>query len=327
MKNKYFYKSNNFYHGIMFHNFYDNLNYSKGDGAISKKKFIDLINFIGKKNILNGDIFIKKIINKSIKKRQVCLTFDDSIKSQIKIALPILQKFKIKAIFFIHTSIFEENDNNLELFKYFRLNYPGGKKKYYNDFTKLVNKFKDINNFLSIHKYEIKKKKKLFPFYSLNDIKFRLIRDQFLNPSTYKRLNLELMKKKNFSKKKIVKNLFFSKNDLEKIINEGHIIGLHSHNHPTFIQDLKYNDQKREYKKNLISLKKLFPKIKKINCMAHPCGSYNAVTLNILDKLKIKVGFKQIMKIESEKKMKKINNSNLEIAREDAVNIINRMKV
>jgi hypothetical protein len=33
------------------------------------------------------------------------------------------------------------------------------------------------------------------------------------------------------------------------------------------------------------------------------------------------------MKIESEKKMKKINNSNLEIAREDAVNIINRMKV
>ncbi len=61
--------------------------------------------------------------------------------------------------------------------------------------------------------------------------------------------------------------------------------------------------------------------------MAHPCGSYNAITLNILDRLKIKVGFKQIMKIEREKKMKKINNSNLEIAREDAVNIINRMKV
>ena len=328
MKNKYFYKSNNFYHGIMFHNFYDNLNYSKGDGAISKKNFIDLINFIGKKNILNGDIFIKKIINKSIKKRQVCLTFDDSIKSQIKIALPILQKLKIKAIFFIHTSIFENNNNNnLELFKYFRLNYYGGKRKYYNDFFKLVNKFKDINNFLSIHKYEIKKKKKLFPFYSRKDIEFRIIRDHFLSPFTYQRLNLELIKKKKFNKKKIKKNLFFNKNDIKKIINEGHIIGLHSHNHPTFIQDLNYNDQKREYTKNLIILKKLFPKIKKINCMAHPCGSYNTETLNILNRLKIKVGFKQIMKIENEKKMKKINNSNLEIAREDAVNIINRMKV
>ena len=60
--------------------------------------------------------------------------------------------------------------------------------------------------------------------------------------------------------------------------------------------------------------------------MAHPCGSYNNDTLKILNELGIELGFKQIMTIESEKGMKKINNSHLEIAREDHTNIIKRMR-
>ena len=51
--------------------------------------------------------------------------------------------------------------------------------------------------------------------------------------------------------------------------------------------------------------------------MSHPCGSYNEDTLKILNELGIELGFKQIMTIEPEKGMKKINNSSLEIARQD----------
>ena len=47
----------------------------------------------------------------------------------------------------------------------------------------------------------------------------------------------------------------------------------------------------------------------------HPCGSYNQDTLEILKNLGIELGFKQMMFIEPEKGMKKINNSPLEIAR------------
>ena len=59
--------------------------------------------------------------------------------------------------------------------------------------------------------------------------------------------------------------------------------------------------------------------------MSHPNGSYNDDTLKILQELKIELGFKQIMTIELEKGMKKINNSFLEIGRQDHSEIVIRM--
>ena len=56
--------------------------------------------------------------------------------------------------------------------------------------------------------------------------------------------------------------------------------------------------------------------------MSHPSGSYNDDTLKILNELGIELGFKQIMDIEPEKGMKKINNSFLEIARQDHSDIL-----
>ena len=59
--------------------------------------------------------------------------------------------------------------------------------------------------------------------------------------------------------------------------------------------------------------------------MSHPCGSYNNDTLEILKELGIELGFKQIMTIEHEKGMKKVNNSFLEIARQDHADIYKRI--
>ena len=42
------------------------------------------------------------------------LLFDDSVKSQIDIALPVLEEFKIKSFFFVYSSIFENQPDNLE---------------------------------------------------------------------------------------------------------------------------------------------------------------------------------------------------------------------
>ena len=133
------------------------------------------------------------------------------------------------------------------------------------------------------------------------------------------------MKKRNFRYKQKMKNLFFSKKDLKNLVKLGHVIGLHSHSHPTLLEKFNYSDQKKEYNTNIFELTKILPKNYNIQCMAHPSGSYNSETLEILKKLNIKVGFKQIMTIEKEKGMKKINNSLLEIAREDHSNILKKM--
>ncbi len=51
--------------------------------------------------------------------------------------------------------------------------------------------------------------------------------------------------------------------------------------------------------------------------MSHPCGSYNNDILEILKDLGIELGFKNVIIIGKEKKMKKINNSYLEIPRQN----------
>ena len=87
----YFNKANNFYHGIMFHHFHDDGIHTKGQGSISQDVFYKLIKFIGRSNILDADVFFKKFKEKKLKQREVCLTFDDGIKCQIDIALPVLE--------------------------------------------------------------------------------------------------------------------------------------------------------------------------------------------------------------------------------------------
>ena len=111
-----------------------------------------------------------------------------------------------------------------------------------------------------------------------------------------------MFKDKQFEYKDFSKKLFFQKSDLQTLENLGHLIGLHSHNHPTLIEKLNYDEQKNEYEKNLSSISSILDKPKnEIKCMSHPCGSYNEDTLQILKELGIELGFKETMTIETEK--------------------------
>ena len=90
--------------------------------------------------------------------------------------------------------------------------------------------------------------------------------------------------------------------DLKNLESLGHVVGLHSHDHPTLIEKLSYADQNNQYIRNQSIVSKILNKpISKIKTMSHPCGSYNNETLKILTDLGIDLGFKNIMEIESEK--------------------------
>ena len=320
----YFNNNNNFYHGIMFHHFHDNGIHTKGQGSISKDDFYKMINFIGKKNILDADVFFEKLKNNTLKKNDLCLTFDDAIKSQIDIALPVLEDLKIKSFFFVYTSVFEGKPDNLEVFRYFRMNYFDNVNDFYNNFYKVLDK--NLKNFFENNDEKIQSKKIKFPYYTIEDIKFRLVRDMFLTKKQYEEIMFLMMKEKKFNFKEFYPRLFFDSNDLKKLDSLGHLVGLHSHNHPTILEKFDYDEQKNQYELNLSTISKILNKPKSdIKYMSHPCGSYNDNTLTILKELGIELGFKQIMTIEPEKDMKKINNSFLEIARQDHSQIFKQM--
>ena len=149
----YFNKNNNFFHGIMFHHFHDDVIHKKGQGSINKDDFYKLINFIGKRNIINADVFLEKFKKNKLKENEVCLTFDDAVKCQIDIALPILEELKIKSFFFVYTSIFEEKPNNLEIFRYFRTNYFNNIDEFYKSFYQVLDK--DLKIFFEKNKTKI----------------------------------------------------------------------------------------------------------------------------------------------------------------------------
>jgi|TARA_B100001093_G_scaffold58332_1_gene49352 peptidoglycan/xylan/chitin deacetylase (PgdA/CDA1 family) len=308
-----------FPHGIMFHHFHDGKLHSKSQGSISIDDLYRLIKYIGRKNILNADEFLKKYKAKKLEKSDTCLTFDDGIKSQFDIALPVLEDLKIKSFFFIYTNIFEKGADDLEKFRYFRCNYFDSVNEFYKEFYKEIDG--DINLFLN----ENKKKAKAYNihnFYSLEDIKFRLIRDYFLSKDEYKNIMLSMIKKKAVNEKEF-KNLAINRNDLRKMHSLGHIIGLHTHNH-VLCKKLNYENQKYEYVTCISKISEILNiPIDKIVSMGHPFGSYNNDTLKVLKNLNIQMGFRSSLHID--RNMKKINNSPLEIARQDHSIIVKLM--
>jgi len=320
----YFNQNNNFYHGIMFHHFHDNGIHTKSPGSIDKDDFYKMINFIGRNNILDADVFYEKFKNNTLKSNQVCLTFDDALKCQIDIALPILEELKIKSLFFVYTSIFEGNPDNLEIFRYFRANYFNSISKFYDEFYKVLDK--DLNSFFEMNKKKIDIKKKKYNFYSYEDIKFRLVRDIFLSKDDYEKHMFLMLKEFKVDIENQKSKLFFDEKDLIKLDGLGHIIGLHSHNHPTKIENLSYSEQKLEYSTNLNNLIKILKKSSNfIKFSSHPCGSYDKNSLKVLKDLGIDIAFKDSMTVDYEMGMNSINNSSLEIARQDHVEIVKMM--
>ena len=274
----------------MFHHFHDDGIHTKGQGSISKDDFYKLIKFIGKKNILDADIFFEKFKKNNLKENEVCLTFDDGIKCQIDVALPVLEDLKIKSFFFVHTSIFEDKPDNLEIFRYFRMNYFNDINDFYINFYKALNK--DQNNFFKQNQTKIKDAKIKFPHYSIEDIKFRLVRDIVLKRTEYEKTMFLMMNEKKFEPKIFYSNLFFNSEDLKNLNKLGHLVGLHSHNHPTLLEALSYEEQKQEYKQCISNISKILGKSQdEIKWMSHPYGSYDNNTLQILKELGIELGF------------------------------------
>ena len=301
--------------GIMFHHFHG-VSYNKTQGSISSSQFYKIINFLRKNyNLINANEFLYKLINKKIKKKDICLTFDDSLKSQVDIALPILSKEKIQAFFFLYTNIFEKNFNKLEVFRDFRTTKYRKIDFFYKDFflqfkKEYPKKYKVFKN------TKVKRYLAQYTFYSLKDREFRFCRDKFLSMKNYETLMMKLMKKKKYNLIKEKNKILMSKSDIKKVIKNNQLLGLHSHSHEINMNKMSYKSQLLDYKKNFLFFKKNF-NIKPIS-MSYPYGRYNKNSLKALKKIGIKLAFL------SNFTKRKISSS-LEVPRYDHIYIVKKI--
>ena len=278
----------------MFHHFHSKKQPKIGQGSLTIDDFDKIIIFL-KKNfeILSPVDWISKAEKKQLKNKDICITFDDALLNQYTLALKILNKHKLKAFWFVYSSVFNGKIDNFEIHRKFRSIYYRNFDDFFNNFYKYLDK-KLINFKNNKYKKFFKNMKKFYPIYSNNDIKFRYIRDYVLNGYEFNKILSKMMIEKKTNKKKLSKNLWLKNIHLKKITEQGHIVGMHAFNHPYKLSQLSYNDQFNELKKNFIHLKK----VTKSNpvSISYPNGSFNSNTLKIIKKLGIKCGFLSNMK-------------------------------
>jgi len=306
-------------HSVMFHHFHDDI-HLPSEGSLSASDFDLMISWLSDRyDILNAQDYQSKFLSQTLKNTDICLSFDDALKCQYDIALPVLRKNNISAFFFVYSSAFSDNPDFLEIFRYFRNNKFGGVDEFYNYFFDfLIQNNKDEYLIQQSQYSSMVNDLAAFPFYTENDRWFRYLRDEYLGNENYTNVMLEIISEKGLDINEAKKNLWMREDELLKIHENGHVVGLHSYSHPTQMSKLTADQQLKEYHQNFTHLSKVL-KTSEITSMSHPCGRYNMDTLSLLKGMGIQIGFRSNMSVKDIK-------SPLEIPREDHANIFKEMR-
>ena len=141
-------------HSVMFHHFH-NEHHLPSQGSLSPSDFTDMIDWLNNNySLLNASQYKEKFENRTLNDTDTCLSFDDALKCQYDIAVPIMERLGIEAFFFVYSSVFSDNPDQLEVFRYFRTASYSDIDEFYEDFFKVVEQV-DIEEFSNQHsKYQ-----------------------------------------------------------------------------------------------------------------------------------------------------------------------------
>lgn len=274
----------------MFHHFYGG-RHRPGQGSISSRQLEDLIRFVGRGRLLSADEWAARAAADRLDARDVCLTFDDNLRCQHDVALPVLRDYGLTAFWFVATSVFCGRLERLELYRAFRTRYFESVDDFYAEFFRFLATSpaaEDVEEALLAFRPE--RYLAEFPFYTEADRRFRFVRDEVLGPRRYPQVMDALIASRGVSLESLAANLWMTPEQLRRLDAEGHRIGLHSHTHPTRLAELPIERQRQEYRDNFTMLLSIVGRAPA--AVSHPCNSYTAATLEVLRGLGIRVGFR-----------------------------------
>ena len=303
-------------HGLMFHHFHDTLDHARSQGSIDADQLAQIIRAVGRARILPAMEFQTRAIAGKLADHHVCLTFDDNLLCQYDVAVPVLEDFGLTAFWFVYTSVMQGNIERLEIYRDFRnTQFPSMDEFYAAFFIGVYESEFGRRAEGALRSFEPSKYLAGFPFYSEADRRFRFVRDEVLGADAYALIMDAMMRDAGYDVRDIAKRLWMGNEEVLSLHESGHVIGLHSHTHPTRLERLSEDDQRYEYKANHSHLTSLLgePPL----AMSHPCNSYNQATLEVLDSIGIKLGFRANMQMTG-------SFGALEFPREDHANLINR---
>ncbi len=305
-------------HGIMFHHFHDGKHPGQ-QGSISASDLSKIIETLRHHHhILPALEWYNKAMNGMLDSCDLCFTFDDALLCQYEVALPILEHYHLTGFWFVYTSVCTGSVEMLEMYRRFRCTCFDSIEDFYADFfdtLKTTQYGHEVNT--ALETFSPCEYLSDFPFYSPEDRTFRFVRDKLLDQDAYAAVMGAMMDEHNFDINVCRDELWMRESHLRDLHSRGHIVGLHSHTHPTVLANLSPEKQKMEYATNFETLRNIIG-VAPI-AMSHPCNSYTTDTLTILRRLGIRLGFRANMAVLPAV-------SELECPREDHTNIMRIIK-
>lgn len=283
-------------HAIMLHHFHD-AHHPAGQGSITADTFAAILEDLNARfTLLSAEEWLKKFLQNQLNQDHICLTFDDNLRCQYDIALPILRKKNLRAFWFIYTTPLEGKLERIELYRYFRMTAFRDVETFYAHFNDTLqhSSWQDTVS-AGLRGVDTDAYLADYPFYTSLDRWFRYVRDRLLNDEQYDAVMDLMMAQYGFDQNTLLKRLWMDRECLQTLVDEGHLLGLHSHTHPTQIGKMTAQQQQNEYAKNRAILEEITKK--PIQSMAHPCGSWSQETLEMLAKMGIVIGFHSAMRV------------------------------
>ena len=279
--------------GIMFHHFHGQ-GYRVSQGSISADDLRHMLEAVDTSRILPARVWVERAVDGRLRDGDLCLTFDDNLRCQFEIAVPVLREFGLSAFFFVYTSVNEGALERLEIYRYFRHEYFESMDEFYASFFAAVRRTPDATDVRdALSMFQPREYLPGYTYLSDNDKRFRFVRDRVLGRDRYARLMDEMLETHGCVPAQAARNLWMSNAELLQLRSEGHVIGLHSHTHPTLLEALSSEDQTWEYTTNKAYLTRLLCEAPV--AVSHPNNSYSSATLELLAGLGIAVGFRANM--------------------------------
>ncbi|MDA9981576.1 polysaccharide deacetylase family protein [Gammaproteobacteria bacterium] len=304
-------------HGLMFHRFHSPGSHPTGQGSVPGPELENILRYVGTGRILEPDAWLDGLARGTLSPESICLTFDDGLRSQIDVAVPILDKLDLKAFWFVFSSVFDGGIDYHEVYNRFAIQTFPTFDEFVHFFLSEAGIPARLFETEQYRAYE-QDMRNHFDFYTSNDIRFRYIRNSVMNWEDYQASMEIVMAARGCCVDELAKDIWMTEDNLACLASNGHHIGLHSYSHPLVFADLSATEQKDEYHRNRDHITAITGTVP--SSMSHPLGSYSGTTLDVLGELGVTCGFRSSMTPGFGLEDKRI--ANLQLPRADSTDLV-----
>jgi peptidoglycan/xylan/chitin deacetylase (PgdA/CDA1 family) len=297
----------------MFHRFREEGAPGAGRGDISPAELEAILVHLGVGRFLDPSEWLLRLDEGRLAPGDLCLTFDDGLKSQLDLALPVLERFGLKAFWFVYSRVLEGGVLLSEVHHRFILTQFEGFETFFSAFLDGCPPGRAERLRSSEYHEWAAGMRATFPFYGDSELQFRFVRNKILTAEELDEVMGTLMSARGTNAGILSRDLWLVEEDLRRLSEAGHEVGLHSHDHPYQLADLQEAEQRRQYETNLDHLARVG--CGKIRSASHPLNSYCEATLKILAEIGVRCAFRSNM---APPPGKSLNPGPLELAREDS---------